>query len=394
MARLTICDWEFGAILGSFMIENSNLANVAYQTATVRSGLYALQVNPVGGAIGWISWGKLGDPTITSSALTNRNYNSSGSPVPTSLFVRTYFQWLTKPAANDEEIMRVSVSTGAPALRVLLKSTGALEILDSTGASLGIGATILASGTWYRLELNANQGVASAFELRIDGVTELAGIANGTANNLALAILGKFTNRNGQTINVFYDDFVVDDAVWPGPGSVVNLRPDANGTFAQWTAGTGPSDFTQIDEIPVDNDTTYIASPAGGGAPEISTFNMQSCASQSIFGGIKAIQPWISWRRTVGIFASGRFRLISGATTNDSVLTNVVNAYRANYNIFNLDPNTGLPWTVAALNAVQHGPWTNDTAVSSRCTGIGIFVDFDDTILGSRPLLPLLGAGA
>jgi len=393
MARICLCDWEMGTLLGNFMIEDTSVTNISYQSAVVRSGAYACRVNPVGAALGWNSYGKQGDPAIDTSSLTNRSYTSFGV-APTSIWIRTYFQWLTKPAANDEQILSVTFNGTNSTIALLLRSDGALQLIDSTGASLGVGATILASGTWYRIELNANKGVAAAYELRIDGVTELSGIANQTALDMFTVIIGKRINRNSQTIDVYYDDFVVDDATWPGPGAVLNLRPDANGTFTAWASGTGASDFTQVDEIPTDGDTSYIANNGLGAVEVPSTFNYQSCASVGIFGGIKAVQPWCDWR-TIAVNMQAFFRLISGATTVNSAVTRVLTVYRKGYNIYTLDPNTGLAWTVAGVNAVQHGvviPAPNAGTIY-RATGLGLFVDFDDTILGGTSLLACLGAG-
>lgn len=390
MAIITFQSWEFGNTNGQFMLENF-AGTFSFQTAVVRSGLYAQRVNPAGAAVGWVSSGKLGNPAITSDALTNRAYTTAGSPIPTSLFIRTYFQWLTKPAANDEEILRVAFNTGgSPTLILLLRSDAKLQLLDSTGTSLGVGATILTTGVWYRIELNANKGAAAAYELRINGVTELSGSANQTANDMALVILGKRVNRNGQTIDVYYDDFVVEDSIFPGPGRVLNIRPIANSTPQQWTAGTGTSGFAEIDEIPVDDDTTYIQNP-GVGSNDISLFTFDTTG---ISGKTKAIQPWCSWRRLAGNAATSKIELISGATTVDSVLTNILTVYRANYTIFALDPNTGLPWKKAALTALRVGPRMFNNSDSTRCTGVGIFVAFNDEEPGDgQPLLPLLGAG-
>lgn len=384
---LSMQDWEFGSILGNFMLANTNLANVSYQTAVVRSGTYAFRSNPAGAAIGWIGWGRIGDPTVDTSALTNRGLASYAGN-PTSVFIRTYFQWLTKPAANNEEIMAITFNdTGNNAtIIVTLRSDQRLQVFDSAGVSVGIGATVLASGTWYRIEFNGNKGVAAPFELRIDGVTELSGVANQTALDMALTVLGKRANRNGQSVDFYYDDFITDSSDWPGPGRILNLKPTANGTFTEWSAGTGASGFAEIDEIPVDDDTSYIAVVTA--VPKTSTFFYTPAG---VSGVVKAIQPWCSWRTTGG-GGDCRIRVISGVTTDDSVVTRTGAAYRANYNLYNINPNTGLPWTKPQITLAQMGPRTavND---SHRCTGAGIFVAFDDEAGGGAILLPVLGAG-
>lgn len=379
---------ERGAGSGYFGLGDVT-GTAAFQNSVVRSGAYAFQSNPVGGATGWLYASQLNFNAVRQGMV--RNYTESG---PTNgIFIRFYFNWATKPAANDEEIYRTNNSSNVPVLRLLLKSNATLELLDRTGASLGTTAA-LTSGTWYCIEINCNKGAAAAFELRIDGVTILSGTADQGTVDLGATFFGKFSNRNGQTINVYYDDILQRNDTWCGPGRIVNLRPDANGTFSAWTAGTGASDYQEIDEIPPDDDTSYIANTAV--ANTSSTFNMQSASALGVSGTIQAVAPWLTLRDIVAGGPRTAFRLKSGGTTTGDLLamttSGVSTGYLSFMDIIPLDPNTGLPWTIAAINALEVGV-VNINANITRVTNIGLLVIFNDEDGNRVPLLPVLGAG-
>jgi hypothetical protein len=387
VAIIYVDNSERGAGTGYFGIGEMT-GSSSYQSGVVRTGAYALQANPAGAATGCLNAGQLNLNAVRQGM--SRTFQEAG---PTNtVYTRFYFYWATKPAANDEEIYRMNNSAGQASLRLLLRSTGDLELLDVTGASLGTTA-VLTAATWYRIEVEANVGAAAAYELRIDGITILSGTANQGGSNFFFNSFGKFANRNGQTIDVYYDDMLVDDAVFPGPGRIINLRPDANGTFSAWTAGTGASDFNEIDEIPPDDDTSYIANTAV--ASTISTFNFQSAATGGITGAIQAVCPWLTLRDIVAGGPRTRFKVISGATTDDAfamTTSGVTTGYLSFFNIMLLDPDTGLPWTIAALNAIQAGVENLNTDIT-RVTNFGLFVAFNDEDGQRVPLLPLLGAG-
>jgi len=181
-----------GFELGTTAAVTSLSGTASIQATTKRTGTYALQVNPTTTATGFVQV---------------RGYDSStGEDVSANtatLYVQFYFRYGTKPAANSEEIL-VARSTGSTdKFSLRLRSDGLIEAFDSAAASLGTCTTVLAADTWYRIACQIGTGAAAAYDVRINGTSELSGTGNLTTSNHNLIRLGKATDRNGQTINVY-----------------------------------------------------------------------------------------------------------------------------------------------------------------------------------------------
>src|SRR5215467_6849069 len=114
---ITICSFETGDF-GETL--NNKTGTMSVQTGTVISGTYSLQSNPTTTAVGWVGIG------------TN---NSAGASTGFSLataFYRFDFLYLTKPAANDEDICTPASSGSVVKIYVRLTSTGVLKVYDQS----------------------------------------------------------------------------------------------------------------------------------------------------------------------------------------------------------------------------------------------------------------------
>lgn len=385
MALLCCNGFEQG-ITDFYPTTTSVFGTVSCQASVVRTGTYALRVNPTGNNAAWTGMGTY-DPATGLLA----NYNAY-----TNLYTCIYFRYATGPVSGDEMIHGIgNGSSGNPSLaRLLLTTAGKLKMdFPNAGgpgiATLGPGPTTLSANTWYRLEMHLTFGVSGFAEARVDGVSQFS--ASGDVNNGKIVSdvwLGRRSNLTTDTVDFFYDDFATDDANWVGPIRVAQLIPTSDGTYAAWTAGTGASNFTQVNVIPASPGTTYIANN-GSVSGQTSTFNLTNPTTAGIVGSIKGTSLWCPVRTPAGSPSLAVRTRVSG--TDFDLFGTTIPGTRGFGNTYAVSPATGVKWTVSELSSIQVGPKMVNSG-TLRCTAVALNVAYNEAG-DSVPSLPALGAG-
>jgi hypothetical protein len=103
------------------------------------------------------------------------------------------------------------------------------------------------------------------------------------------------------------------------------MAPDSNGSTAQWTSGTGSSDYAEVDEIPTDDDTTYIAS--SGSANQTHLVGLASAATAGISGNIFSAKGWLRVREGTSGTSANLLRIRAGGSNSDTGTTNETTSY-------------------------------------------------------------------
>lgn len=355
--------FEFGDAADS----QSSSGTFAIQTTVKRTGSYALRVNPTTTAVGYVAYRKYdADGTIAS-------LNAA------SVTVGIYFRFATIPASGDEEILWGG-QTVAQKWSVRIDSAGNLSVYNQADTLVATGATVLSANTWYLIEMQAGTSATAAYELKIDTVSELSGTMDTTVTNHAQVRFGKTVNKNGNSVDYFYDDiYIRDDTTYQGAVQVTAIVPNANGSTMDWTAGTNSSDFNEVDETPHDTDTTYVKSNAGAG--EVALFDMQSTADVGIIGTIHALKGGIYVREDPSAASSNSLRLRSNTTNNDTTGRNYGVSYNSSYKVYTTDPATTVAWTTGGVDDVELGS-IEANAVAIRMTKVAIEVLYTPAAAG------------
>ncbi len=267
-----------GAEVGEAGEAQATMGNFTASTTQKRTGAYSWKVegDGVGGHYGTFKK----HSTVTGAP--------AGFGVATNYpFFGFYVD--TLPASGSECMFQVRTAMGLKA-ELRIKSTGEIDLYKVSGlgtAKIADGTTQLQTGQWYTIELTVGTGFSSAYELRINSVTEYSGSDNfGNLNhdNLRLGIGARYT----ATSPVFYyDDLVVPDDAFPGNSYVSMVTVDGQGTHTAWLY-----DYTRVDEIPMNSDADFIAT-AGAGKKESVT--CISCDSASIAAGAQLIAVKGNW---------------------------------------------------------------------------------------------------
>lgn len=365
-APLQLTGWEDGAGTSNTDGECEIITGQGQISSSVkRTGTYSFYTNSTGVNTGVC---RVSGPTSAGSV----EFNNGTFNAPTAYY-RFYIYITALPATNEEEIAVIRGQSFSDKSYYRVTSAGTLKACNSAISCSTASTIALSINTWYRIEIQSTtSATASAYELRVDGTTALSGTMTQNNENNRLILLGKVTDRNGQTMTAYYDDFLVDDTTWPGIGQIVKLSPNANGSSMTWASGTNSSNYLEVDEIPTDNDTTYVASATSGAA----LFAMEDTATKSISGTINAVKASARFREGTDGTAATSVRLRMSSTNSDSASNNIGTTYVNRYRIINLDPSDGTAITTADIDGAEVGVVEATTSQIDRLTTVGLNVDY------------------
>lgn len=364
-APVQIEGFEMGSNAGCQSVSGTT----AISTTTVKSGIYSLRNNP--GAASTLGNCRLA--TMSTAGLNTTGFNTA------SLWTRFYFRIATAPAANEEQFYVVLDTAGSDKAYFTINSARNIKSYNNAGTLVATGTTVLALNTWYLIETLTSTGAGTQpYEIKINGSVELTGSMNMLTNNHGSVRLGKGSNLFSQAIDFFYDDFQANDSAYPGDGSILVMTVDSNGSTESWIAGdavcTGNNAncWQGVDEIPTDDDTTYVQNTTSGAA----LFNFISSSTAGISGTINSVKLFTRFREVVDGSAATVVRIRSNATNSDSASNNIGTSFVNRFRLLNIDPNTSAAWTTTGLDAVEGGVNEGTALQVDRLTSVNMQVDF------------------
>jgi len=144
------------------------------------------------------------------------------------------------------------------------------------------------------------------------------------------------------------------------------LLPNADGDRIEWDEPVPPH-FPQVDEGVTDEDLTYIRAY---GSSRRELFHFQDMTGDYTFDHVEFFSRCRT--ETGSRWMRNRFKTY-GTEYVEAVVT-VLTAYQNLINVRATNPFTGLPWTVAEINALQAGPDALASANYARCTQVQLHV--------------------
>jgi len=342
-----------------------------FSSATVRSGGYSWRSNPTGTAVS-----NYRIAAIRADGRPIASFNKA------SCYVTAWIYIASAPASAEEKIIEFADTGGSTKGYFTITSGRILKYYNNAGTLIETGTNAVPSGQWVELSFRGSTGSGSQpYEAKINGVTELTGTAAQLTNNHGTIYIGKRTNLNGASFDIYWDDVVIDDAAYVTGVEIVRLGPTANGTPAQWTSGTGASDYTQVDEVPRDT-ADYIQAPASTNRQHYVV--LADSSTQGIAGTILAVKAHGMLREVTTGSSSSTLDIRVGSST---VSTSAYNHTTTNQDI-NLialvDPDTGLAWTTGGLDAMEIGV-NQINAVALRCFYLSAYILFQPPV-SSAPI--------
>ena len=210
------------------------------------------------------------------------------------------------------------------------------------------------TNTWYFIEFKVVCGSAGSYELRVNGNTVLSATGvNTQAGSHAYHDRVRF--MGGPYCNPCTDDFYVCDGAgsvnndFLGNNKIVGVLPDANGDASQWTGSGSGDHYTEVNENPPDDDTTYVEDATSGDK------ELWGYAALSNLGVIRGIQISTEARVTdVQPLTLKTVAKSAGTESADAGQVVSTTPYGTYLRLMETD-HSGNPWTMASVNGTQFG---------------------------------------
>lgn len=362
MSTLNFMGFESGSTTEPYVIFGA----CTVVTNIKRTGDYSLKIAKVTTAAPYCDTG--------SYTATGQQTSSGLAGSLTTMWRRVWIYIDALPGASSEEIL--SARNGANLKMALrINNSGNLMAFASDGTTqLGSdGATTLSTGTWNRLDVKVSKGVNAAYEIKVNGVSELSGTGNVGDTYNSGWVLGAYNNRNGQSYTIYYDDVNDDDADYPANSQCLGMYPGADGNYVTWTVGAGPADkWDCLNDRPHDGDTSYLLSTA----TIDQAYTAALATNASITGLVRAVKSTTVMKRNA-IGASMALRLRSGSTDSDADAYGAGAGYASIGKVYVTDPATSAAWTLGALANIQVGGVEKSATAASRMTFACAMVEFE-----------------
>jgi hypothetical protein len=256
---------------------------------------------------------------------------------------------------------------GSRQLSLYNDASGRFRVYRNEGAGtlLGTGTFSLPVGSWVYVEWKVvfATGATGSTEVRINGTSDLVVNAvqtttsgNAWANKLNLAGSRNYGGGNSQRYQDLYvlDNTGAQNNDFLGDCRVELRVPSADGAVQQFatvvpnTAGH----YAKVAEIPHDGDTSYVEDATVG---NVETYLRAALAATS--GVVRGVQFSTVAKRSdagpktiAGTVRIGGVNYFGAAKTPSTVYT-----VEDNRDILELNPATGLPFTIAEINAAEFG---------------------------------------
>jgi len=244
-------------------------------------------------------------------------------------------------------------------MNIYLNSSGFLEVRRGASTVLDTGTTTIDVNTWYYVELKTTiHNTTGAYELMIDGVSEVSdtGVDTQETGNAYWDSVALLTAGFGAPYLIHIDDMYVTDSTganntgFLGVIQIETIRPTSDVT-TDWTALGAGSHYVEVDENPIDDDTSYVES---GTPADRELFGMGDTAAgtPTIFG----ITSIVDARNTDATTHDIQLVNKSSTTTTVSSPQTVGSTSAAKFEeITELNPDTSTAWTKTTIDAAEFG---------------------------------------
>lgn len=255
---------------------------------------------------------------------------------------------------NNAVLIDFRDNTNTRHVAVGVTSTGALEVFSGV-SYLGTTAPVLTANAWHHLEMAVGfSNTVGTVEIRVNGVTVLSLTGQDTVStaNVQCAQVASFNTAGSPTSNFYIDDLFIWDTLgshnndFIGDRRVLRLLPNADTAETDWVRNTGSNDFEAIDEVPPDDDATYVEATA---ATDRSEYGMENLGAEVV--NVAALMTLPRIKKTDAGTANAQISLVSGASVTAGADRPITTAYTYWPDVFETDPATGAPWTPSAVNS-------------------------------------------
>lgn len=241
---------------------------------------------------------------------------------------------------------------------VRINAVGGLAAYNAAGTKLGeTVAPVIAAHAWNHWEVKVHRDAAAGtIEVRINGQAAALNITglNLGANDIAQVVYGaqRFTPTTDHG-PVYHKEIVIWDSTgtynnnFMGTCAVLDIDCDSDVVLG-WTPSSGGVGWSILDNNPPLDDAAYIGAAA---AALTNTFGLEDLPPDvtTVRGGVIVNRS----RKVDGGDGNVQMGIISGAATGLGADRPITVAYTYWKDVFEVDPNTGLPFSPANFNLAK-----------------------------------------
>lgn len=291
--------------------------------------------------------------TLTGSGSTNLDCFRMAVPTPGDVIGCGARFWRpTLPASNSERPAIISYRSSANARRydLQVEPNGALGLYNNNVLVESTVVPVFVAAAFQHIEMKINC-VTGEYEIRREGVNVLSGIDPSPPGG-TIGIIGFNNHQNTfAAVGILYmKDLVVwDDAGtqnnnFMGSVSVKTSGPVADNSNSGWVPSTGISIAGVIDET-TPNDADFATAAAINADAEMTLANLDADVT-SVRGVVTVFRA----KKSDGGDGNIQVSLKSNASYDAGADHPVTTSETYYYDISELDPNTGSPWTPGTFN--------------------------------------------
>jgi len=238
---------------------------------------------------------------------------------------------------------------------------------DRDSSALAVGTTQLAAATWYYIELYVKvDPSAGAYELRINEIQEYQASGINTAlSGTAGADIFHWTGAGGIWSQLTDDIYILDSTGtaplndFLGDSHIIGITISGNGNSIEWTASSG-ANYTCIDDAWNAYSTAdYVHSNIDN---ELDLYTFNDIAAIDVPGDIRAVQLTAFCALETAGSRKFKFAHMNEGATGVNIIEDEktisgagANAAKGETTILEIDPETGIAWTLSGLNSSQFG---------------------------------------
>lgn len=247
-------------------------------------------------------------------------------------------------AADYDEAIQVGITLETDGKIKVWRGDIGDELAASTGA--------LSTATWYKVGLRGTIGtIDGQAEVQIDGA-EYDGTKISGANTQNSLVNGWHGIHVGLSSDLIWGHLyaTTDDLV--SGGYAIQLAPAADGTYTDWIAEGATDRYDCINESAPNDDTDFIKANAAG--QKYSAQMATLSTTQSIYGVMQtAVVKNIAGGTLTA--AHALLAVLESTDYQDDWQSASTSEWRQLQRWMPTNPRTGLPWTVAEINAARFG---------------------------------------
>lgn len=333
-------------------------------------------------------------------------------------YLRFRIRVATLPSGDNVIFGFANGTTALSDLRIRLKSTGYLELMDSTTV-LDTSSAALSLNTWYRIELavKRNTGAGdSELEWRIDGAVEYGpattlSLFSGTTNYREVQFGGNLT-LEAQTAGDWYiASVVLNDSTgsyhtsWVGDSRLTYafVESGSTPTYDEPTA-TGAASNVAVFQVDPPGDATAVYAACVANSSSFAVANsrfLAPCQSASAVGigasdtihGLAIGMMWASASAGTSALCAG---VKSGSAADMGTAKTIATTAPSfiddtfptnNYEWQSVDPVDAAAWTATKIDALEIGFRASDTTPNARVVGLWAIIEYTPAA-GSASLPP------